>query len=312
VLAVLVALILVSSVALYFNLNGKLDRRNVLISYAARPVQGAGTNWLIAGSDSRKGLNRKEERRLSTGVDIGGHRSDTILVLHVPSSGKPVLISLPRDSYVNIPGHGGNKINAAYAFGGPRLLARTVQDATGLRIDHYMEIGFGGFVSVVNAVGGVHMCIKFPLHDQASGLNIRRGCQNLDGAQALGYVRDRHNFANQDLQRVQDQRLLLKALLSKLTSAGVLLNPFAVIPAADGAASTLTVDNGTNLIQLAEVAFALRGPESTTVPIANSNFPTSAGDAVLWDHTRARTLFHDLNDGTPLPKSLITGSSQGG
>jgi LCP family protein required for cell wall assembly len=312
VLAVLVALLLVSGVVLYFNLNGKLDRKNVLIDYAARPAQGSGTNWLIAGSDSRQGLTRKEERRLSTGVAVSGHRSDTILVLHVPSSGKPVLISLPRDSYVQIPGFGGNKLNAAYAFGGPQLLARTVQNATGLRIDHYMEIGFGGFVSVVNAVGGVRMCIKVPLHDQASGLNIRRGCQTLDGAKALGYVRDRHNFAGQDLQRIQDQRLLLKALLSKLTSAGVLLNPFAVIPAADGAASTLTVDTGTNLIQLAEVAFALRGPQTTTVPIATANFQTSAGDAVLWDHARAQTLFRDLNNGTPVPKSLITGSSQGG
>jgi anionic cell wall polymer biosynthesis LytR-Cps2A-Psr (LCP) family protein len=156
------------------------------------------------------------------------------------------------------------------------------------------------------------MCIKFPLHDPASGLNIRRGCQNLDGAKALGYVRDRHNFAGQDLQREQDQRLLLKALLSKLTSAGVLLNPFAAIPAADGATSTLTVDNGTNLIQLAEAAFALRGPQTTTVPIASANFQTSAGDAVLWNHSEAKALFSALNDGNPVPKRLITGSSQGG
>ena len=182
---------------------------------------------------------------------------------------------------------------------------------TGLRIEHYMEVGFGGFVGVVNAVGGVRMCIQVPLHDPASGLNINKGCQILTGAQALAYVRDRHNFAQQDLQREQDQRLFLKALLSKMTSAGVLFNPFTLIPAADGTVGTLTVDSGTSLRNLASAAFALRDPLTTTVPIANSNFVTSTGqDAVEWDSVKALALFHELNDGTPIPPGLITGSSQ--
>jgi LCP family protein required for cell wall assembly len=314
VLAVVVALLLVASVAMYFSLNGKLHREPILVSYAGQPVQGAGSNWLIAGSDSRQGLTAAQEHALSTGgAGIGGQRSDTIMILHMPPSGPPVLISIPRDSWVHIPGYGFNKINAAYSFGGPRLLADTVQNATGLRIDHYMEIGFGGFVNVVNAIGGVHMCVKYPLHDRASGLNISKGCQTLDGAQALGYVRDRHTYAQQDLQRIQDQRLFLKSLLSKLTSTGVLINPFAAIPAANGAASTLTVDEGTNLLQLAEVAFALRHPQTTTMPIANANFITASGqDAVLWNSSAAHSLFAALNAGKPVPKGLITGSSQAG
>jgi anionic cell wall polymer biosynthesis LytR-Cps2A-Psr (LCP) family protein len=185
-----------------------------------------------------------------------------------------------------------------------------VQNATGLRIDHYMEIGFGGFVGVVNAVGGVRMCIEFPLHDTASGLNLNKGCQTLNGDEALAYVRDRHDFAEQDLQREQDQRLLLKALLSKMTSPGVLLNPFALIPAADGAAATLTLDSGTSLRQLASVAFALKDPETTTVPIASSNYLVDGQDAVLWDRSQALELFNDLNAGTTVPGNLITGSSQ--
>jgi LCP family protein required for cell wall assembly len=311
-IAGLVVLILVVGVALYFYLDSKLHRVNALVNYQGRPAAAAGSNWLIAGSDSRQGLTRKQELKYSTGRDISGHRSDTVMVLHISSNGTPnVLVSLPRDSYVQIPGHGMNKLNAAYSFGGPKLMAETVQNATGLRIDHYMEIGFGGFVNVVNAVGGVTMCLPAPLHDKASGLHLKAGCQTLSGGEALSYVRDRHDFASQDLQRIQDQRLFMKALLSKVTSAGTMLNPFASIPAAFGIADALTVDNGTHLYQLMQAAFALRSPETTTVPIANANYVTSAGDAVEWDQSQARELFADLNAGKKVPKSLITGSKLG-
>ena len=313
VVAIVIALVLVAVIGEYFNLNGKLTRANVLASYSGQPAQGDGTNWLIAGSDGRQGLSGKELRKLSAGQGISGHRSDTILILHIPSSGKPILISVPRDSWVNIPGNGFAKINAAYDFGGPQLLAKTVQNATGLRIDHYMEIGFGGFVKVVNAVGGVRMCVQHPLFDRASGLHLRKGCHNLGGDQALAFVRDRHSFAAlQDLQRIQDQRLFLKALLSKLTSAGVLLNPFSIIPAASGAASTLTVDSGTSLYQLAEVAFALSHPNTTTVPIANPSFFVDGQDAIEWNQHAAHELFTDLNEGKAVPGSLLTGSHLAG
>jgi len=313
IVATLVALVLVVSVVGYFYLDSRLHRRNVLVDYSGRPAAAAGTNWLITGSDSRQGLSRQQERQLATGVDIGGHRSDTVLVLHIPSNGNPsTLVSIPRDSYVQIPGYGFNKINAAYSLGGPRLLAETVQNATGLRIDHYMGIGFGGLVNVVDAIGGVHMCLPRPITDPAAGLHLKKGCQTLDGAQALGFVRTRHSFASQDLQREQNQRVFIKALLSKLTSPGTLLNPFAVVPAAFGSTSALTVDEGTHLYQLISVAFALRQPQTTTVPIGNANYPTSNGDAVLWDKARATQLFDDLNADHKVPKSLLTGSRLAG
>jgi LCP family protein required for cell wall assembly len=308
---VAVALVIVVA-GLYFLLDSKLTRQNVLTSYAGRPAQGAGQNWLITGSDSRQGLTRKQERTLSTGFDVSGHRSDTIMVLHVPSGGgRAVLVSLPRDSYVDIPGYGMNKINAAYSFGGPRLLAKTVQNATGLRIDHYMGIGFGGLVHVVNAIGGVRMCLPTAIRDQASGLHLRAGCQTLNGAQALGFVRARHPFAQQDLQRVQNQRIFLRALLRKVTSPATMLNPFASVPAAFGAAGALTVDKSAHLYQLVEVAFALRNPETTTVPIASANYYTPAGDAVKWDTHNALELFSDLRTDQPVPKSLLSGSKLG-
>jgi LCP family protein required for cell wall assembly len=308
-IAGLIVLILVVAVGLYFFLDSRLHRENVLVDYSGRPAPAAGTNWLITGSDSRQGLTRAQERQYSTGRDISGHRSDTVMVLHVPSNGtRAVLVSLPRDSYVAIPGHGYNKLNAAYAFGGPKLMAETVQNLTGLRINHFMQIGFGGFVNVVNAVGGVNMCLPGPLKDRASGLNLKAGCQTLDGGQALGYVRDRHNFTNQDLQRVQNQRLFLKSLLSKLTSTGTIINPFHSIPASFGTAGAVTVDSGTHLYQLIQVAFSLRNPLTTTVPIANANYATAAGDAVQLDTARAHELFRDLATDRAVPKHLLSGS----
>ena len=308
IVGLLVVLILVFTGVMYFYLNSKLTRVNALVDYNGRPVAGAGQNWLITGSDSRQGLTRKEERELATGRGIGGHRSDTIMVLHIPSNGLPaVLVSIPRDSYVDIPGFGMNKINAAYDFGGPKLLAKTVQNATGLYISHFMSIGFGGLVNVVNSVGGVRMCIPSNLNDPASGLHLKKGCQNLDGAQALGFVRTRHLFATQDLQREQDQRVFIKALLTKMTSPGTLANPFHSFPAAFGAAGALTVDKGTHLYQLVQVAFALRHPETTTVPIGSEPL-LAVGDVVIWDHTQATRLFDAMRNDTPVPKSLLTGS----
>jgi len=304
-----IVLILVASVGFYFYLDNKLNRTDVLVDYSGRPAAGAGQNWLITGSDSRQGLTPEQEHQLATGPlsAAQGQRSDTILILHMPSNGgRPVLVSIPRDSYVPIPGLGSSKINAAFDTGGPKLLAQTVQNVTGLYINHYMGIGFGGFVNVVDAVGGVRMCLPAPLVDPKAGLNLPAGCQNLSGGQALGYVRTR-NFALSDLQREQDQRMFLKALLSKMTSTGTLINPFASVPAATGTVDSLTVDQGASLDDLMHVAFALRNPVTATVPLASLDFQTSNdGTAVLWNHNEALQFFNDLRTDTQLPPNLIT------
>ena len=305
ILASLVVLAVLATVALYFSLNSKLNRINVLVPTS---LTSAGTNWLIAGSDSRSGLTRQQENQLALGHDVTGGRTDTIMLLHLPANGtRPTLVSIPRDSYVPIPGNGSNKINAAYGIGGPKLLIATVQNATGLPINHFMSIGFGGLVGVVNDVGGVPICLKAPMKDPKAGLNLKAGCQTLNGAQALGFVRTR-NFALSDLQREQDQRVLLKALLSKMTSAGTLINPFAVIPAANGAASAISVDQGTQLMTLVSVAFALRNPVTTMVPFGQ--FADINGQSVVeWNTAAAQQFFNDLAHDQGLPKNLITGSS---
>jgi LCP family protein required for cell wall assembly len=311
ILLVLTAIVVVLAIVggfLYVSVNGKLNRANVLTAYSGRPVPGAGTNWLITGSDSRGGLTRAQEAQLALGHDVAGQRSDTIMILHIPANGTaPTLVSIPRDSYVPIPGYGMNKINAAYALGGPKLLAETVQNVTGLYISHYLGIGLGGLVSAVNAVGGVRMCLPDAVKDPLSGLNLPKGCQNLDGQQVLAFVRTR-NFPLGDLQREQDQRLLLSALLKKMTSPGVMLNPFASIPAAYSVAATLDVDSGTKLTDLYSVSEALRSPVSTSVPFGSFE-NTNVGSVVVWNKSQALELFGDLGTDKAVPKSLLSGTS---
>ncbi len=303
--AVVVILVL-AVVTSYFYLDSKLNRS---VALPASSAQSAGQNWLIAGSDSRQGLSQQQIDNLHVGDDFGTENSDSIMLLHT-GAGRPVLISIPRDSYVPIPGHGTNKINAALGFGGPTLLIQTVENVTGLNINHYMGIGFGGLVSVVNTVGGVNMCLPTALHDYDSGANLPAGCHTLDGAQALAFVRDRHSFADEDLQREQDQRAFLKALLAKATSPGVYLNPFTALPFGSTAASSISVDQGTHLYNLVSVAMALRNPQTGTVPIASANFPTAnAGDAVLWDQTKALQLFNALKNNQQVPASLLSGTA---
>ena len=300
--------VLIAGVAgTYFWLNGKLNRS---VTLPATSLTSAGTNWLITGSDSRAGLSRAEIDALHVGFDEGTLNSDSIMLLHM-GSGRPVLISIPRDSYVNIPGHGYNKINAALAYGGANLLIQTVENVTGLKIDHYMGIGFGGLVAVVNKIGGVQICLKTAINDSYSGVHLSAGCHDLNGDQALAFVRDRHSFATEDLQRIQDQRAFISALLNKATSPGVYLNPFTALPFGSTAASSMSVDQGTSLLDLVHAASALRDPETGTVPIANNNYYTNAGDSVLWNTTQATELFNALKNDSAIPKGLLGGTTIG-
>ena len=308
IIGIVVLVIIVAVGGSYFWVNGKLNKT---VALPSTTVTSAGTNWLIAGSDQRTGISRGERAELHLGAD-GADASDSLMLLHM-GTGKPVLISIPRDSYVPIPGHGSNKINAALAIGGPTLLVQTVESVTGLKINHYMGIGFGGLADVVNTVGGVRICVKTAIQpDSYSGFKgMAAGCHNLSGPQAIAFVRDRHSFATSDLQRIQDQRAFLSALLSKATSPGVYLNPFTSLPFASTAASSIAVDKSTSLYSLVQAAFALRAPQTGTVPIANANYPTSAGDAVLWDQTQALELFNALKAGKPVPAGLLSGTKAG-
>jgi LCP family protein required for cell wall assembly len=298
-IALPVALLLVAyPIALFLVAWSGLNRVAALPADA--PAQTPGRTFLVVGSDSREQLTAAQRRALHTG-QAGGRRTDTIMLLHVPDGDGPtVLVSVPRDSYVPIPGHGKNKINAAYAFGGPQLLVRTVEQATGLHVDSYVETGLGGYAQLVDAVGGIDVCVKRALKDPKAHINVKAGCQTFDGATALGYARARYADPRGDLGRVERQRQVLAAIAGKTLSPSVLAVPWRAFPAASAGAGALTVDEGMSPTGLLAFVQAMRavaggGGLSLTVPVANAALRTpNAGEAVQWNSAQAGQLFDDL------------------
>lgn len=263
-----------------------------------------GRNVLLVGSDSREGLSREERNELGTGHDTGGARTDSILVLHT-GSGESTLLSIPRDSYVEIPGHGMNKINASFTLGGPKLLTQTIEHNTGLELDGYMEIGFGGFAQVVDAVDGVNICVKQDMQDEKAHLDIKKGCQDLDGKTALGYVRARYSDPEGDLGRAKRQRQFLGALSGKMMTPANVLLPWRAHSLGTQSASALTVGEDDSMIGTGRALWAFRGisngnGNSVTVPISNNNLMTPSGSAVQWDEEKANQLFKDLDEDNPI------------
>jgi LCP family protein required for cell wall assembly len=297
-------------VALVVYLDATLQREPALTGVSA--PQTAGTNWLLVGSDSRSGIDASQGQQLGTGdsSEVAGGRTDTMMLVHLPAGGgQPSLISLPRDSYVPIPGHGSDKLNAAFSYGGPPLLAQTVENITGVHIDHYAEIGLSGFASLVNDVDGVQMCIPQRMVDPKANLNLQPGCQTLNGDQALGYVRTRA-FTNGDLQRVQDQRQFLTALVHKIDTPATLLNPFRVFPLIVDVPKTFTVNTQDHIWNLYFLARALEQIETgngvtTTVPFGG--FATEHGESVVvWDKANATRLFQAVATDQPIPSDLVS------
>jgi LCP family protein required for cell wall assembly len=267
-----------------------------------RPAEQPGTTYLIVGSDSRRGLSAHQRREYSTGGDVGA-RTDTIMLMHT-GAGPTTLLSIPRDSLVDIPGYGTTKINAAYAFGGPKLLVQTIEQDTGIRIDSYVEIGFGGLVNVVDAVGGIKICPSTAISDPDAALNIQAGCQWVDGKTALGYARSRHTYLTQDIQRVQAQREVIGAIADEAKSTSTILNPVRYWRVLHGAALSVQVGENVRTTDMARFALGLSAAMSgkgldCTVPLADF--------AVNWDAQRAPVMFaHLKNDTTAQIGDLCT------
>ncbi|GAA1893866.1 LCP family protein [Lapillicoccus jejuensis] len=272
-----------------------------------RPTDTAGRNYLLVGSDGREGLTQAQQQQLNAqGGDIG-QRTDSIIMVHVPDGGgKAALISFPRDSYVPIPGYKSNKINASFAFGGPKLLEATIEQNTGIHVDGYLEIGFAGFAGVVDSLGGVEVCVPFDMKDQYAAIDLKKGCQTLSGPTALGYVRARHSDPRGDIGRADRQRQFLGAIMHKALTPSTVLVPWKEKAFADASAKGLYVGQDTGPTDVLAILQALRGVDggdtlSLVVPIATESYQTSnAGIAVKWDTEKAKALFTMIKNDEPL------------
>ncbi|MEW1692595.1 LCP family protein [Streptomyces sp. NPDC091265] len=267
-------------------------------------------NILLIGSDSRAGDNRKYGRD-----DGGSQRSDTTILLHLAANRKSATaMSIPRDLMANIPPcHKPDKtaskpqfgqFNWAFEFGGTACTIRTVEKMTGIRIDHYMVVDFNGFKDMVDAVNGVQICLKEPINDSAAHLKLPAGRQKLDGEEALGYVRARKSIGNgSDTERMDRQQQFLGALVNKVQSNGVLLNPTRLYPVLDAATKALTTDPG--LGSLKDLYELVRGMRN--VPTEKVQFLTVPRQPYAANANRdelvqpaANKLFKQLRDDEPL------------
>jgi len=260
-------------------------------------------NVLLAGVDLRTGLTPAQQRELHVGR-TPTFNSDTLMLIHIAASRSSVtVVSLPRDSWVLIPGHGMNKINAAFGLGGPQLTVATVEHATGLTINDFIEVNFLGFVKVIDALGGVNICLPQAVDDPDSGLRLSAGVHHVNGVTALKYARDRHSFAASDLARITNQQSLLSSLLKEAVSSGSLANPLRLSRFLSAALGAIKVDRNLDLTALADQLRGITPAEVRflTVPLANTNYLTPTGEsAVQWNGEAAGKLFAALGADQPV------------
>ena len=277
--------------------------------------ESSAVNYLIVGSDTREGLSREEIKRLKVGgTDVAaGKRSDTMLLIHISKKrDKAAIISIPRDSYALIPEHNNSqgkvipaaysKINSAYNWGGAPLLIETLESMSDLRIDHYVELNFVGFVRMVDALGGVEICTKKDINDPKSHLTLPAGTHVLDGVDSLKFVRTRVFDGLGDLGRMKRQQEFASAMLRKATSAGVLLNPVKMVDFINSALDSVVTDEGLSQGDLLTLGKQLRNLSASnvrtlTIPLQYYNYnKNGVSAAVLWDPVLAPELFERIKN----------------
>lgn len=291
VVAVVVALLLAWPVGLLVWANGKVHHTSALSGGADSP----GTTYLLVGSDSRA------DGTIADGTE--GQRSDSILLLHSADNGRSAMVSLPRDTYVQIDGYGANKLNTAFAFGGAPLLVSTVENLTGITVDHYVEVGMGGVVSIVDAVGGINLCLDYDVDDELSELTWIAGCHDVDGTTALAFARMRYSDPLGDIGRQARQRQVIAAVVRKAATPSSALNPVAQVRLIDAGTTALTTDDASGIVDLGRLALTFRSATGEdgltgTPPIADFDHrPGGVGSTVLLDPVLAPEFFSRLRDG---------------
>jgi len=284
---------------------------------------------LLVGMDSRADAQGNPLppdllAQLHAGGDDGESNTDTMILVHIPNGGgRATAISIPRDSYVSIAGgHGAHKINSAFAWGknavlpslrqqglsgaqlevqsnqeGAKIAIRTVQDLTGVTIDHYAQINLAGFYDITQAIGGVQVCLKSSVDDNFSGAHFQAGEQTVSGAAALSFVRQRHGLPEGDLDRIRRQQAFMAGMAQKVLSAGTLADPGKLAALADAIKKSVVLDQGWDLVGFAQQLRGLTGGSTqfTTIPVENISYQTPEdGDAVQVDPFRVRDFVRSL------------------
>ena len=277
---------------LLWDANTNMGRVSALSGAADTPS----TTYLLAGSDSRA------DGAVKDGFDES-ERADSIMLVNVAPNGQTVALSIPRDTYAEIPGVGWDKINASYAYGGPQLLVETVEKLTGLTVDHFVQIGMGAVPDMVDAVGGVELCYDNDADDQYSGLTWTAGCHTVDGTTALQFSRMRYQDPEGDIGRTKRQRQVISKVISSAVSPSTLINPAKTLRVERAGSKSFTVDEDSSVFTVASLVWALRSASSNQMmgvpPIESLNFTTNAGaSAVLLRDTTADDFFAKLRAGT--------------
>jgi LCP family protein required for cell wall assembly len=321
----------------YRNLNSGVHRLKVAVNQAPsgkNDIDGSDQNILLVGNDDRTNMTNAEVRKLKVGRDGGSMSTDTMMIVHVPADGsKATLISLPRDAYVNIPGHGMNKLNAAYVFGyndaaatpdqrrtaGADLLISAITDLTGLTINHYVQVSLMGFYDISNAIGGVPVNLCHSVNDTVaynrsigsdggSGLVLSAGKHSIKGVQALEFVRQRHNLPRGDLDRVRRQQYFLTAAFRKVASIGIL---FKLNALGDAIKRNIYLDPGLNLTDLARQMEKLSANNivGKTIPFQGFDNNSPVGSVEIIKPARVQRFVQHLISGTTTPKAPTTSKS---
>jgi LCP family protein required for cell wall assembly len=307
-------------------ISGQISRISVFGDLENRPEKvNSALNYLVVGSDNREGLTKEQIRELRVGgVDVAaGGRSDTMLLVHISKARDAAfIVSLPRDTLVTIPAHLSTdgksqipdrpgKLNAAFAFGGAPLLIQTIELMTELKIDHYVEVSFAGFVGVVDALGGIKVCSKVDIDDPKSHLVMKAGYHLLDGVEALKYVRTRDFDGRGDIGRMERQQQFVSAIIRKATSSGTLLNPIKLANFYQATISTVKMDEGVTKNDLLTLGKQLSNLSSgnvrtLTVPLATANgrHPT-VGSVVIWDEVLAPELWNRIKTDAALVDTVL-------
>jgi LCP family protein required for cell wall assembly len=297
---------------------GSIHREKVTAAMLGkRPPYTAGLNILVIGSDSRQGLGRK------FGSDVLGARSDTSMLLHIaPGHTRADIISFPRDSMVPVlacandqQGHPGQsaqpgeleRLNATFSAGGAPCLWKTLEQETGIRIQHFMEVNFAGFQSIVNDVGGVPVCLPFAIHNPQARLNLAAGKRVVNGAQALAFVRLRENVGEgSDTQRIQRQQYFLAAVMQKLKSTNLLSQPSRIFNVVRDVAKSLTTDSGLDLSTMLRIADSMKSLSSSSVQLVTVPVVPYVGDPTAelsWEQPQSDLMFRAIEADRNLPTS---------